>query len=96
LARGTWTNTYAYGPSSLTLTNYYVSGFAETGTDATGDPNGFSAELVDKLPPIDPADYAGFNYNPTYAPINSASCRRRWSTLRNLFPSFRSFDSIHQ
>jgi iron complex outermembrane receptor protein len=23
--------------------------------------------LFDKLPPIDPADYAGVNYNPTYA-----------------------------
>jgi iron complex outermembrane receptor protein len=23
--------------------------------------------LFDRLPPIDPADYAGINYNPTYA-----------------------------
>jgi len=97
--RGTWTNTYYYGPASLTLTTYYVSGFAQTGIDATGDPNAclsfsnpchvasftdfdltgiyhitdhltasFSVlNLFDKLPPIDPADYAGFNYNPTYA-----------------------------
>jgi iron complex outermembrane receptor protein len=97
--RGTWTNTYLYGPASLTLTTYYVSGFAETGVDATGDPNAclsfsvpchvasftdfdltgiyhindhltasFSVlNLFDKLPPIDPADYAGNNYNPTYA-----------------------------
>jgi iron complex outermembrane receptor protein len=97
--RGTWSNTYSYGPASLTLTTYYVSGFAETGVDATGDPNAclsfsvpchvasftdfdltgiyhvndhltasFSVlNLFDKLPPIDPADYAGINYNPTYA-----------------------------
>jgi iron complex outermembrane recepter protein len=97
--RGTWTNTYAYGPASLTLTTYYVSGFAETGVDATGNPNvclsfsnpchvasftdfdltgiyhindhltaSFSVlNLFDKLPPIDVADYAGINYNPTYA-----------------------------
>jgi iron complex outermembrane receptor protein len=97
--RGTWTNTYEYGPASLTLTTYYVSGFAETGVDATGNPNAclsFSnpchvasftdfdltgiyhindhltaslsvLNLFDKLPPIDPADYAGINYNPTYA-----------------------------
>ena len=97
--RGTWANTYYYGPASLTLTTYYVSGFAQTGVDATGDPNtclsfsvpchvasftdfdltgiyhvndhltaSFSVlNLFDKLPPIDPADYAGINYNPTYA-----------------------------
>jgi iron complex outermembrane recepter protein len=97
--RGTWSNTYYYGPASLTLTTYYVSGFAQTGVDATGDPNAclsFSVpchvasftdfdltgiyhindhltaslsvlNLFDKLPPIDPADYAGINYNPTYA-----------------------------
>ena len=97
--RGTWSNTYSYGPASLTLTTYYVSGFAQTGIDATGDPNtclsfsvpchvasftdfdltgiyhvndhltaSFSVlNLFDRLPPIDPADYAGINYNPTYA-----------------------------
>jgi iron complex outermembrane receptor protein len=97
--RGTWSNTYSYGPASLTLTTYYVSGFAQTGVDATGDPNAclsfsvpchvasftdfdltgiyhvndhltasFSVlNLFDKLPPVDPADYAGINYNPTYA-----------------------------
>ena len=97
--RGTWSNTYYYGPASLTLTTYYVSGFAQTGVDATGDPNAclsfsvpchvasftdfdltgiyhinehltasFSVlNLFDKLPPIDPADYAGINFNPTYA-----------------------------
>jgi iron complex outermembrane receptor protein len=97
--RGTWANTYYYGPASLTLTTYYVSGFRETGVDATGDPNAclsfstpchvasftdfdltgiyhvtdhltasFSVlNLFDKLPPIDVADYAGINYNPTYA-----------------------------
>jgi iron complex outermembrane receptor protein len=97
--RGTWANTYYYGPASLTLTTYYVSGFRQTGIDATGSPNAclsfsvpchvasftdfdltgiykitdhltasFSVlNLFDKLPPIDPADYAGINYNPTYA-----------------------------
>jgi iron complex outermembrane receptor protein len=97
--RGTWSNTYYYGPASLTLTTYYVSGFAQTGVDATGDPSiclsfsnpchvasftdfdltgiyhindhltaSFSVlNLFDKLPPIDPADYAAVNFNPTYA-----------------------------
>jgi len=101
--RGTWSNSYIYGPASLTLSTYYTSGFAGTGIDATGPgtpPDGpaclynttfchvasfismdlvgiykvnehlttsFSiANLLDRLPPIDPADYAGQNYNPTY------------------------------
>jgi iron complex outermembrane receptor protein len=96
--RGTWSNTWQKGPVSATLSAYYVSGFAETGVDATGDPNAclytdnychvasfidfdltgiyhvddhlatsFTvANLLDRLPPIDPANYAGQNYNPTY------------------------------
>jgi iron complex outermembrane receptor protein len=97
--RGTWSNTYQYGPASATLSAYYVSGFQETGIDATGSSTAclynttfchvasfldfdltgiyhvtdhFAANvtiqnLFDRLPPIDPADYAGTNYNPTYA-----------------------------
>jgi iron complex outermembrane receptor protein len=97
--RGTWTNSYEYGPASLTLTTYYTSGFRSTGVDATGSSSiclysdsfchvasfidmdltgiykvndhltaSFSVlNLLDRLPPINPADYAGTNYNPTYA-----------------------------
>jgi iron complex outermembrane recepter protein len=96
--RGTWSNSYLYGPASLTLSTYYTSRFAETGIDATGSATAclyttnychvasfistdltgifkvnehlstwFSIiNLLDRLPPIDPADYAGQNYNPTY------------------------------
>jgi iron complex outermembrane receptor protein len=96
--RGSWSNTYAYGPASLTLSTYYTSGFHETGVDLTGsdtaclynaaychvasfidiDMTGiykvnehlttsFSIEnLMDRLPPINPANYAAYNYNPTY------------------------------
>jgi iron complex outermembrane receptor protein len=97
--RGTWMNSYEYGPASLTLTTYYTSGFQSTGVDFTGDPTiclytssychvasfidmDLTAmyrvnshlttsltvqNLMDRLPPINPADYAGINYNPTYA-----------------------------
>jgi iron complex outermembrane receptor protein len=97
--RSTWTNSYEYGPASVTLTTYYTSGFQSTGVDATGDPTlclyttnychvasfididltaiykvsshlttSFTVQnLMDRLPPINPADYAGINYNPTYA-----------------------------
>lgn len=96
--RGSWINTYEYGPASATLTMYYVSGFAETGVDATGDPTACLytdnycrvasfidfdltgvyrvtdhltatatiLNLTDRLPPINPANYAADNYNPTY------------------------------
>jgi iron complex outermembrane receptor protein len=96
--RGTWSNTYAAGPASVTLSTYYVSGLAETAVDATGSPDtclytsvychvasfmdmdltgiyritpGVTVSasiqnLLDRLPPVDPADYAGVNYNPTY------------------------------
>ncbi len=83
---------------TLTLSTYYVSGYAETAVDAFGsyvcaynnvfchvasftysDLNGqykfndhFTAaftigNILDKLPPIDPLNYAGVNYNPTYS-----------------------------
>jgi iron complex outermembrane recepter protein len=97
--RGTFTNSYEYGPAQLTLTTYYTSGFQSTGVDATNDPTvclyttnychvasfidiDLTAtykvtshlttsltvqNLMDRLPPINPADYAGINYNPTYA-----------------------------
>ncbi len=96
--RGSWINTWIFGPATATLTTYYVSGFKETGVDATGDPNAclytdnychvasftdfdltgsyrFSdhitasaaiENLFDTLPPINPANYAGQNYNPAY------------------------------
>jgi iron complex outermembrane receptor protein len=96
--RGTWSNSWVMGPVSVTLSTYYVSGFHETGVDATGsdtaclyntnychvasfidnDLTGIYKvndhlttsvtveNLMDRAPPIDPADYAGFNYNPTY------------------------------
>jgi iron complex outermembrane recepter protein len=95
--RATWTNSWEDGPMTLTLSTYYVSGYAETAVDALGnyscaynnvfchvasftysDLNGiykfndhFSAaftvgNILDKLPPIDPLNYAGVNYNPTY------------------------------
>jgi iron complex outermembrane receptor protein len=96
--RGSWTNTYQYGPASATLSVYYVSGFKETGVDATGDPaaclytdnychvasfvdvdltgiyhvnehltaTASILNIADRLPPINPANYAGDNYNPTY------------------------------
>jgi iron complex outermembrane recepter protein len=97
--RATWSNSYEFGPASVTLTTYYTSGFQSTGVDATGDPTACLyttnychvasfidmdltaiykvtdhlttslsiQNLADKLPPINPADYAGINYNPTYA-----------------------------
>ena len=96
--RASWSNSWMMGPASVTLSTYYVSGFAETGIDATGSAtaclyndaychvasfidtditaiykiNGhltttFSVgNLLDREPPINPADYAGNNYNPTY------------------------------
>jgi iron complex outermembrane receptor protein len=96
--RGSWSNTYAYGPASATLSTYYTSGFRETGVDATGSystclyndaychvasfididltglyrvnehlTTSFTIQnLMDRLPPINPANYAGQNYNPTY------------------------------
>lgn len=100
--RGTWTNGWIYGPLSVTLSTYYVSGYAETGIDATGSNSAclypFSSPLachvasftysdltgiykvtdhltasftiqniLDRLPPLDAANYAGVNYNPTYS-----------------------------
>jgi iron complex outermembrane recepter protein len=96
--RATWSNSWIRGPASVTLSTYYVSGFAETGIDATGSATTclynaafchvasfietdltaiykindhltttFVVEnLMDRQPPINPADYAGINYNPTY------------------------------
>jgi len=84
------------GPVSVTLSTYYVSGFHETGVDATGsdtaclyndnychvasfidnDLTGIYKvndhlttsvtveNLMDRAPPIDPANYAALNYNP--------------------------------
>jgi iron complex outermembrane receptor protein len=36
--RGTWNNSYEYGPANVTLTTYYTSGFQSTAVDAFGDP----------------------------------------------------------
>jgi iron complex outermembrane recepter protein len=95
--RASWTNSWEYGPATVTLSTYYVSGYAETAVDAYGsyvcaynnvfchvasftysDLNGMYkftdhltasftiGNILDKLPPIDPLNYAGVNYNPTY------------------------------
>jgi iron complex outermembrane receptor protein len=98
--RGSWDNTFAFGPASVTATARYVSGFKQTGVDATGSDTAclygtnisncrvasfttldltgaykltdrLSASVAvlnatDRLPPLNPANYAGLNYNPTY------------------------------
>jgi iron complex outermembrane recepter protein len=96
--RATWSNGYEYGPATVTLTTYYVSGYQSTAVDQTGDPTvclyttnychtasfidmdltamykvndhltaSFTMQnMLDRLPPIDPANYATNNYNPTY------------------------------
>jgi iron complex outermembrane receptor protein len=107
--RASWANTLIYGKATITGTVYFVSGFYQTGVDATGDnsqvtgclyvgsdgnpfPNncrvrsftdfdltgsyklyksvelfGVIENLFDDRPPLNPANYAGTNYNPTYA-----------------------------
>ena len=97
--RGSFDNTLTRGPATATATLRYVSGFAQTGIDATGsataclsapinnchvasfttlDMTGgyrFTDHLTgslallnvtNRLPPLNPANYAGDNYNPTY------------------------------
>jgi iron complex outermembrane receptor protein len=96
--RANWSNTYANGPFSATLSTYYVSRFAATAVDATGSPDvclysgtfchvasfidfdltgivrvnphfavfATVQNLMDRLPPVDPADYAGTRFNPTW------------------------------
>ncbi|MGC1304804.1 MAG: TonB-dependent receptor [Caulobacteraceae bacterium] len=101
--RANWSNSFSWGPATLTGTVYYTSGIEETGPDATGDSSPITGclyplptsckirsftdvdltgsyqltpkiqiylnvlNLFDSGPPFDPADYAGVNYNPTYA-----------------------------
>jgi iron complex outermembrane receptor protein len=94
--RGSFDNTYIYGPLTASINVYYVSGMAESGIDyglvpciystaychiasfTYADLTGsykindhlqatFAMEnIMDRLPPINPANYAGTNYNPTY------------------------------
>jgi iron complex outermembrane receptor protein len=96
--RANWSNTYAKGRFSATLSAYYVSGFAATAVDQTGSPSAclysdsfchvasfidfdltgilrfnqhftvFATiqNLMDRLPPIDPAGYAAEHFNPTW------------------------------
>jgi iron complex outermembrane recepter protein len=98
--RGNWDNTFTDGPVAVTGTVRYVSGFAQTGVDATGsDTACLYGAVIDnchvasftvldltgsykfierasasvailnatnRLPPLNPANYAGMNYNPTY------------------------------
>jgi iron complex outermembrane receptor protein len=104
--KGSWINSFDYGPLNLTLTWNYTSGIKEIATDITGDTSCFETNpstgnpypygcrtkafqdfdltgsyqindqwvvygailnLFDTPPPFDPMDYAGVNYNPTYA-----------------------------
>ena len=106
--RATWTNTWKQGRVTASVIGYYVSGFDETGVDATGSAStteaclyttalgtpfpagchigsfiyfdltgeiqvakGFNLNAAiqnigGRKPPIDPADYAGVNFNTTY------------------------------
>ena len=102
--KANWSNTFSYGPATITGTVYFTSGFKQTGVDETGtsdivsgclypglpsncrvqdfwdfDLTGSYAvtrqielyanilNLFDQSPPLNPANYAGTNYNPTYA-----------------------------
>jgi len=103
--RGSYTNSFDYGPANVSVTWNYVSGIKESTTDLIGStacletgpsgnpyPYGCSTKpfqdidltasyqisdslsiygailnLLDKSPPFDPLDYAGVNYNPTFA-----------------------------
>jgi len=66
----------AFGSPSICIysTNYcHVASFIDMDLTATYKVNSHLTaalsiqNLIDRLPPIDPADYAGINYNPTYA-----------------------------
>src|SRR3989440_774166 len=98
--RANWDNTFTIRQATLTATARYVSGFSQTGVDATGSTTAclygaiidnchvasftildltgsykFTDNVMamfavlnatDRLPPLNPASYAGVNYNPTY------------------------------
>jgi iron complex outermembrane receptor protein len=94
--RGSFDNTYIYGPLTASINVYYVSGMTESGIDVGAVPCIYSSSychvasftyadltgsykfndhlmatfamenIMDRLPPIDPANYAAVNYNPTF------------------------------
>jgi len=93
--KGSWSNTYAFGPNTFSLDIYYVSGIIAEGIDLGLVPciyapfcrvasftygtitdsfkvndhltvSGAIENVLDRLPPLNAANYAGVNYNPTY------------------------------
>ena len=102
--KANWSNSFTYGPATVTGTVNFTSGFKQTGVDETGTSDIVAGclypdlpancrvqdfwdfdltssyqvtskielyanilNLFDESPPLNPANYAGTNYNPTYA-----------------------------